>query len=267
VPFRVVSFRFIVFVMKGIRMASRSFLVTLIGENELLMDRDNIDFSAKIAKWQKDPSNKNAQAPGDDRAPAWGWLGKLHYAGFETHEWVGIPNGMMATCLRDAATQIAHPTVRGKKSLKEASQAGILLRRSAFPLLVKRPGLGDWSPISYTDVYRKLQSEDDFLVHQDVVPSFGFRLDVRRARPQFNRAHVRVRPMFGPWRCIVDMEVTIDILDNAVMQTIWDYAGRYKGLGNWRPSLSRAGTYGTFHVVEGIPDDMKEVARHIGYTV
>lgn len=246
-------------------MPSRSTLVLLVGDNELIMDRDNITFGSQVTRWQKDPDNKDAQAPGDDRAPAWGWLGKLHYAD-TAEQWVGIPQDMLSACLRGAATGIPHPSAKGRKTLKEVSQAGIIFRRTLFPLLVQAADTQAWGPISFADLYLKLGHEENFDVHEAVAKTYGLRLDVRRAKPQYNRSHVRVRPMFGPWRCFVEATIVDEVLAPKVMATLWHQAGYYKGLGNWRPSVSKAGSYGTFSVQEGVPKEMQQVARRLGFT-
>lgn len=236
-------------------MAIRPYTVTLISTSELIMDRDNITFAEEVTRWQKDPTNADVQRPGDDRAPAWGWLGKLHY-GESTGE-VGLPQGMLGACLRAAATMIPHPTARGKKSLKEVSQAGIVFTQTLFPLLVQRPNAVRWQTIPYAEVFTKLAQEDDFLTQIDVARLYGIRLDVRRSRPQFNRSHVRVRPMFGPWRCIVQMQLMDEVLTEDLVLQVFRMAGANKGLGNWRPSATRAGSYGTFQVVEGVADEVE----------
>jgi hypothetical protein len=236
-------------------MAIRPFTVTLVGATELLMDRDNITFAERLTRWHKDPLNADKQSPGDDRAPAWGWLGKLHYS--EADNLVGIPQGMLSACLRAAATMIPHPTAKGKKSLKEVSQAGIAFTQTCFPLLVHLPGQPGWHPIPYDDLYTKLAEDEDFDVQVDTARMLGIRIDVRRSRPQFNRSHVRVRPMFAPWRCVCQMSLMDDALTEAVTLQMFRTAGIYKGMGNWRPSAGRAGSYGTFEVLEGIPDDMQ----------
>ena len=40
---------------------------------------------------------------------------------------------------------------------------------------------------------------------------------------------------------MIDDQITTDVL-----RSILEYAGRYKGLGDWRPSSKTPGPYGTF---------------------
>lgn len=253
-------------------MPLRTTTLTLVSTTELLMDRDNISFTEKIVRWQKDPSNADLQVPGDDRAPAWGWLGKLHFD--ERSGFVGLPVGMLQACLRAAAATIPHPTARGGKTLKEVSQAGIQFTRTMFPLLVQTPGLplvgqtlrppALWMPIPYPELFQKLQAEDDFLVHEAVTKQYGFLLDIRRASPQYNRKHIRVRPLFGSWRCVCTMSVHDDVLTDEVLLQMFTIAGHNKGIGNWRPSCSKAGSYGIFSVEAGVPDDLQKVVEALG---
>lgn len=236
-------------------MAIRSFTVTLIGATELLMDRDNLAFAERLTRWQKDPANADNQVKGDDRAPAWGWLGKFHYS--ETDKLVGIPQGMLSACLRAAAATIPHPTAKHGKTLKEASQAGITFAQTCFPLLVHRPGQDGWHSIPYDDLYTQLAEQDDFRIHLETARMFGLSVDVRRAKPRpTGGGHVRVRPMFAPWRCICHMSLLDEVLTNAVTLQMFRIAGASKGMGNWRPSAKKAGSYGTFEVQEGIPGDL-----------
>jgi hypothetical protein len=240
-------------------MPMRTVTMTLLSSTELLMDRDNISFAELLTRWQKDPANADQQVPGDDRAPAWGWLGKLHYD--EASMLVGIPMGMLTACLRGAATTIPHPTASGRKTLKEASQAGLQFTQTLFPLLVPgEDGLG-WRPIRYDTLFQRLASESDFLVHEAVCRAAGFRLDVRRSKPQYNRAHIRVRPMFGPWRCVCEVRVLDEVLTDPVLLQMFQIAGSSKGMGNWRPSNGKAGSYGIFSTEVGLPAELRESVK------
>jgi hypothetical protein len=240
-------------------MPMRTVTMTLLSSTELLMDCDNISFAELLTRWQKDPVNADSQVPGDDRAPTWGWLGKLHYD--ETTMLVGIPQGMLMACLRGAATTIPHPTAKGKKTLKEASQAGVQFTKTFFPLLVPGEGGVGWRTVHYDTLFQRLASEPDFLVHESVARTAGFRLDVRRSRPQYNRNHIRVRPMFGPWRCVTEMRVLDDVLTDPVLLQMFQIAGSSKGIGNWRPSNSRAGSYGIFSSEMGLPAELRDAVK------
>ena len=133
-------------------MPPRSLTLTLSGSTEFLMDRDNISFAEEITAWTKDPANADAQRAGDDRAPAWGWLGKLHYG---LDGLVGIPEGMLAPCIRAAGAMIPHPVAKGGKTLKEPSQSGIQFVKTYHPLLLPRGGNQGWGVIVYPGTLRE----------------------------------------------------------------------------------------------------------------
>jgi hypothetical protein len=237
-------------------MPGRVLTLTLSNVSEFFMDRDNISFAEEIVKWTKDPANADEQRPGDDRAPAWGWLGKLHYGldGF-----VGIPQNMLAPCIRGAGAMIPHPTAKGGKTLKEPSQSGIQFTQTSYPLLVRAGA--EWQPINYTALHAKLRDEEDFAQHEAVALALGFKVDVRRAKPQYNRSHIRVRPMFTTWRCVCDIVITDEVLTDALVLQLFDLAGTHKGIGNWRPSVGKAGSYGMFQADLGVPRDLAEALK------
>jgi hypothetical protein len=240
-------------------MPLRSLTLTLSSTTELLMDRDNISFAEEVVRWTKDPDNAEAQRAGDDRAPAWGWLGKLHYGldGF-----VGIPENMLGPCIRGAGAMIPHPTLRGGKTLKEASQSGIQFAQTSYPLFV--PTLDGWTPIAYEPLYAQLKEEEDFSQHEAVVKTLGFTLDVRRAKPQYNRTHIRVRPMLRSWRCVCGLAISDDVLSDDLVVKLFTLAGTHKGIGNWRPSVGKAGSYGMFGVEVGVPKDLADAVKALG---
>lgn len=242
-------------------MPPRSLTLTLSGSTEFLMDRDNISFAEEIVAWTKDPANADAQRAGDDRAPAWGWLGKLHYG---LDGLVGIPESMLAPCIRAAGAMIPHPTAKGGKTLKEPSQSGIQFVKTYHPLLLPTREGGGWHPIVYQELYDKLRHEDDFAQHEAVGRSFGFIVDVRRAKPQYNRSHVRVRPMFGNWRCVCEMSITDDVFTDELVVKLFELAGTHKGIGNWRPSVGKAGSYGMFRAEQGVPQELAQVLKAVG---
>jgi len=55
--------------------------VTLKGLTPLLMHSDNLAFSERVTAWQKAPENKANSKAGDDRSPAWTWIGYLYHDG------------------------------------------------------------------------------------------------------------------------------------------------------------------------------------------
>ena len=53
--------------------------VTLKGIQPLIMHRDNIIYGEKVKAWQRNPDNKKICCGGDDRTPAWTWIGYLYH--------------------------------------------------------------------------------------------------------------------------------------------------------------------------------------------
>jgi hypothetical protein len=228
----------------------RVYVVTLTGENPLIIDRDNLTFADEVKAWQQDPANRDQQKAGDDRAPAWAWLGKLYYEDTTPEKLVSLPVGMLQACIRDGAAMIRHPTGPARKTLKDVSQSGLVFQEAFIPLLVPSllPGASElWMPISYGELFLKLRGEAQFRVHEAFVQAQGFQLLVVAAKPPGQRTrHVRVRPIFPKWRAVCHVTVTDDVVTETILAQIFDYAGRYKGMGNWRPSTMRPGSYGTF---------------------
>ncbi|MCX7934978.1 MAG: hypothetical protein N3A66_06935, partial [Planctomycetota bacterium] len=59
----------------------KQYRVRLTGLSPLLMHQDNLAFSEKVKQWQRDPANRELSMPGDDRSPAWTWLGYVYHDG------------------------------------------------------------------------------------------------------------------------------------------------------------------------------------------
>ena len=53
--------------------------ITMTGRSPLIMHRDNLDFAERNVKaWTRIPENKALTQAGDDRTPAWTWIGYLY---------------------------------------------------------------------------------------------------------------------------------------------------------------------------------------------
>lgn len=209
--------------------------VTLKGLTPLLMHQDNIAFSEKIQAWQQAPENKEHSVAGDDRSPAWTWIGYLYHDGRE----VGMPSDNLMTMLREGGAKV--PTGKGKETYKKQTQAGIMVDQQQWPLLVK----GKSIPV---DPFYDLVGNIAFTDHLDLAEKYGFELLVKRAKVGRSK-HVRVRPMFREWTLegsltVIDEEISGITAD--VLQTVLNQAGAMCGLGDWRPSSQSSGTFGKF---------------------
>ena len=76
--------------------------IILEGETPLLMHRDNIQFSERVRAWQQE--NRSLSVAGDDRTPAWSWIGSLYDDG----EYVGLNADNVMTMLREAGYELGN---------------------------------------------------------------------------------------------------------------------------------------------------------------
>jgi len=212
----------------------RRYHVTLTGLTPLLMHWDNIDWADLLDAWKADPANKNASKAGDDRTPAWRWIGYTYHDG----QHVAIPSDNLMTCLREGGAMVPVPGGKGGKTFKTQTQTGITTGEPAWKLTIPA-GL-----VPIADI-EALTTVSDFSAHKAAVSQLGFSLSVKRAKIGTAK-HVRVRPRFDAWVATGSLAVIDDQITEPVLRDILTYAGRFKGLGDWRPSSPKPGTYGMF---------------------
>ncbi len=216
-------------------MKARKYKVELTGVTPLLMHRDNIDAGAIVRAWTKDPANKKASVAGDDRTPAWTWLGYCYH----DDKQLVIDADCLMSMLRDGGKKCSAPT--GKGSMKAATQSGIMINELGWPLLANGKSVS-WPKVS------ALQEEEDFDAHCKAVEEMGFVLFAKRARVGTSK-HVRVRPRFDKWSASGTLTVLDDQITTDVLAMILRHAGFYVGLCDWRPGSPQApGQFGRFSV-------------------
>jgi len=217
-------------------MKARTYKVTLTGESPLLMHRDNIQHGEAVKRWCKDPMNKKASVAGDDRTPAWTWIGYCYNDG----KVLTIDADNLMSMLRDGGKRCPAPT--GKGSMKAATQAGIIVNEIGWPVNV------NGKTLVWKEFVHMLESED-FAEHEKFAAELGFALFVKRAKVGTSK-HVRVRPRFDTWSCSGTLTVLDEQITRAMLETILTHAGFYCGLGDWRPGAPTApGQFGRFSAV------------------
>lgn len=214
----------------------QQYRLTFTGLTPLLMHADNLSFGEKIAAWRRDPANKEHSVSGDDRSPAWTWIGYAYHDG----NVLGIPADNIMTLFREGGAKVK--TGKNQETYKKHTQAGIMVDTQQFDLIV-----GD-KPVP-VDPFKGLIGNLDFLEHIKVAEDSGFELLVKRARVG-QAKHVRVRPMFRSWSAsgtFTVMDPDTSGLTKEVLDLILRQAGALVGLCDWRPSSPKAsGTFGKF---------------------
>lgn len=214
----------------------QQYALTLTGLTPLLMHNDNLSFGEKIGAWRKDPANKEHSVSGDDRSPAWTWIGYAYHDG----NVMGIPSDNLMTMFREGGSKVK--TGKNQETYKKHTQAGIMVDNQQFELLVN----GGQVPVKQ---FESLIGNHEFLDHIDMVEKAGFELLIKRAKVGAAK-HVRVRPMFRTWEAhgtITVMDPDTSGLTQDVLDLILRQAGALVGLGDWRPSSPKAsGTFGKF---------------------
>jgi len=211
--------------------------VELTGVTDLLMHQDDLMWAAEMKKWEADSENKKSSTAGDDRSPAFRWLGNAYHDA----RYIGIPSDNIMTCIREGATRVP---VRGKGKLtfKKMSQSGIIVDQILWPV---GTAASNGNPISWVGC-KVLLREEDFFKHEQTVKELGFELFVKGAGVNRKR-HIRVRPRFTNWTCAGTLTVMEEMITQEVLQDILTAAGNYCGIGDWRPSSpQRSGFYGRF---------------------
>lgn len=211
-----------------------TYRISIRGVTPLLMHADNIDWADAMNTWRSRKENKQKSKAGDDRTPAFRWLGCLYHDGTN----ITVPAENLMRSLMEAATQVPVPGGRGGKTFKAQSQSGILPSADGWPLLLAG------RPVPVGGLLA-LRDEDDFTVHRETAAQHGFELFSKRARIG-SAKHVRIRPLFREWGVEVELMVIDKAISREILQEIFEVAGRMKGLGDWRPSSRTPGRFGMF---------------------
>ena len=208
--------------------------VNLTGAAPLLLHADDLAWRAELDKWLAVPEHKKASKAGDDRTPAWKWIGYCYHDGHV----LGMPSDNLMTAMREGGAQV--PTGKRGGTYKKQSQSGIVVDQLIWPLAGAIGEVVQYEPI------KALLTEKDYEKHEEAVKPLGFWLFAKGAKVGQSK-HVRVRPRFDTWSCSGTVTVVDETITAEILQTILDMAGMYCGLGDWRPSSpSKPGPFGRF---------------------
>ena len=210
------------------------YTVTLTGDTPLILHNDDIDWADAMETWKNDPANKNKSKAGDDRTPAFRWIGCL----YKNAEYVCMNTANIMRSIMEGGAMVPVPRGKSGKTFKSQTQSGIFPEFSQWPITVA----GKPIPIGPINA---LKAETNFSAHQEKVADMGFSLFLKRAKIGQSK-HIRVRPIFETWQVSGILTVGDDQITPAALEEILSYAGRYKGLGDWRPGGKTPGPYGTY---------------------
>jgi hypothetical protein len=218
-------------------MERRTYNVTLTGSTPLLMHHDDIAWADLMEKWKNDPANKKNSKAGDDRSPAFRWLGSLYHDATS----VALPSDNLMTCMMEGGSLVLVPGGKSGKTFKAQTQSGMLVGEPFWPLEVGAKG----QPILMADL-EALKETNDFDLHIVRASELGFSLFLKRAKIG-QAKHIRVRPRFDVWSASGTIVVWDEQITKQVLLDVLMNGGRYKGLGDWRPGSPRKpGPFGTF---------------------
>lgn len=211
-----------------------TYLVRLTGISEMLWHRDNLEFDPFVQAWQK--TNKDVPK-GDDRYPAWKWIGCLYH----NNKIIGVnAPEILAANLSEGGKGV---TLQGKKTFKEPAQTSVEYLDEFVPLKL---GGKELSMSPFVSLYKG--DEQDILRHQEVAAEAGFSLDIRRVRVGASK-HVRVRPRFpAGWTKEFKIRVDDSVISKENLEKVYYIAGNKKGLGEWRPGSPKPGNFGRYEV-------------------
>lgn len=212
----------------------KTYEVTITGLSPLLMHWDNIEWAGTLERWRQDPTNKKFSKAGDDRSPAFSWLGCIYHDG----DVVAMPSDNLMRCFMEGGAGVVVPGGKNGKTFKAQTQSGMLVADEFWPLLI------DGKPIDVKPLLA-LTKEKDFDAHIKVASDAGFSVFVKRAKIGMSK-HIRVRPRFDRWSLVGRIQVWDEQLTLAALRDIVRVCGSYKGLGDWRPSSRTPGPFGRF---------------------
>lgn len=212
----------------------KRYSLKITGTTPLLMHSDDIDWADRMTAWKDDAANKKDSKAGDDRTPAWRWIGHCYH----DENWLSIPSENLMVCLREGGVMVPVPGGKSGKTFKAQTQSGMRVEDFHLPVLIDGKAV-PWAPIE------ALMKRDDIADHKAACQQMGFELYVKRAKVGASK-HIRVRPRIFRWSAAATLVVWDKQITKQVLHEIANYAGTYKGIGDWRPGGKTPGSYGMF---------------------
>lgn len=214
----------------------QTYHVKLTGRTPLLLHNDNLEWADHMEAWKNNPENKRNSKAGDDRTPAWRWIGACYHDG----KVIALPQGNIMRSIMEGGAMVPVPGGRSGKTFKAQTQSGMMSVDPYWALCNEHGQLIDWPSVL------ALKDIQDFGMHLEAVKDLGFTLNVKRAAIGKSK-HIRVRPEFAVgWSCMGQLAVWDAQITETALLSILTYAGQYKGLCDWRPGGRTPGPYGTF---------------------
>ena len=214
----------------------REYNILITGKTSLLMHQDHIEWADRMDEWKNDPENKKSSKAGDDRTPSWRWLGCVYHDG----KLAGIPQANIMRSLMEGGAMVPVPGGRSGKTFKSQTQSGMMSVNTFWPLMTNAGKTVAWSDLE------RMKDIESFADHKTAVAELGFGLMVKRAKIGTSK-HIRVRPVFDAgWTISGTLAVWDEQITEDVLRNILEYAGQYKGIGDWRPGGKTPGPYGMY---------------------
>jgi hypothetical protein len=216
----------------------KEYNIEITGKTPLLMHQDNINWADYMDEWKNNPDNKKKSKAGDDRTPAWRWIGCVYH----DNNFIGIPQDNIMKSLMEGGVMVPVPG-GGKKTFKAQTQSGMMCVDPFWPITTNQGNTISWKEIE------ALKDVESFSDQIQKTKELGITLFTKRARISMSK-HIRVRPMFDAgWSISGKLIVWDEQITKKALEQFLDYAGRYKGLGDWRPGGKTPGHYGMFEAI------------------
>jgi hypothetical protein len=212
----------------------KQYEIEIVGDTPLLMHQDNIEWSDMMDEWKADAANKKISKAGDDRSPAFRWIGSTYH----DDNVVAMPSDNLMRCIMEGGSMVPVPGAKGNKTFKSQTQSGMMVAEPFWPLTI------DGKTVPMSEI-RLLMQVKDFAAHRAKALELGFKLHVKRAKIGAAK-HIRVRPCFDRWTLRGTINVWDEQITDRVLTEVLTLAGRYKGLGDWRPGSKTPGSWGMF---------------------